>query len=144
MAALDKNRSLIRLSESTRTDFGRVNFSDQGDAQKVFSSIWELESQVNNGGFDAYLRNSDADAIAYAPTALRNVGANQCAAIVDRALQLLDPLPSTRDAREDALDALDSEAFEALDAEFLGYPDDLTDLLFAFVSTRPETFGIMS
>lgn len=88
ITALDKSRSLIRVSESTRTDFGRVNFADQNDAQKVFSSTWELESQVSNGGFGAYLRYSDSDRAAFAPTALRSVGATQSATAV-RALQRL-------------------------------------------------------
>ena len=43
---MDANRVLIALSESDRTDFGRVAFAEQSDAQKVFSAIWELESQV--------------------------------------------------------------------------------------------------
>ena len=68
---MDKNQYLIELSESPRSDLGRVDLEDQSEPQKVFSAIWELESQVNNGGFDQYFRNSDTDHIAYAPLALR-------------------------------------------------------------------------
>lgn len=39
---MDKNHFLINLSESKRTDFGRVDFAAQSEAQKVFSAIWSL------------------------------------------------------------------------------------------------------
>lgn len=47
---MDKNALLIELSESDRTMFGRVDFDQQPPDQQVFSAIWELENQVNNGG----------------------------------------------------------------------------------------------
>ena len=72
---MDKNRYLLQLSESQQTDFGRVPFGVQSELQKAFSAIWELESQVNNGGFDQYFRNSDKEVIVYAPAALRTIGA---------------------------------------------------------------------
>lgn len=145
MIVLDKNRALIRLAESANTDLGKVDFEIQSAPQKVFSSIWELESQVNNGGFDAYFRYADSDVIAYAPIALREIGALQCSVLVERALQVLGPLPSTREGREDALEDLDADdALDALDQEFFAYPDELTELLFAFVAARPETFGPVS
>ena len=110
----------------------------------MFSAIWELESQVNNGGFDQFFRNSESLVRGVAPAALRTIGASSCAAIVDGAIQLIAPLPATQDRRCEALDALGDEGqerLETLDSEFLAYPDNLTDLLFEFVRQRPETFG---
>ena len=43
----EKNRLLIELSESVRTDFGKVDFRSQSFPQKIFSAIWDLESEVN-------------------------------------------------------------------------------------------------
>jgi hypothetical protein len=48
---MDKNGILIALSESDKTKFGKEDFSAQSVPQKVFSSIWAVESEVNNGGF---------------------------------------------------------------------------------------------
>ena len=39
---MDKNKILIDLSESKRTDFGKVDFAEQSEEQKVFSAIWKL------------------------------------------------------------------------------------------------------
>ena len=141
---MNKNTFLIHLSESERTNFGRVDFATQPEAQKVFSAIWELESQVNNGGFDQYFRNSDSDIIAYAPVALRAIGALACADIVGRAIEVIAPLPPTQDGRYAALDTAGEEGqdrLDTLDTEFFAYPDDLTGMLFEFVRERPSVFG---
>ena len=66
---MDKNSFLINLSESIRTDFGRVEFEKQSPVQKVFSAIWALESEVNSGGFSHYLASSEAETAPFAPTA---------------------------------------------------------------------------
>jgi len=141
---MDKNGFLIDLSENDQTDFGRVDFAKQSDLQKTFSAICELESQVNNGGFDQYFRNSDSDIIAHAPKALHEIGASACAAIVESAIQMIAPIPNDSEARCDALDAAGEEAQELLDeldSKFFAYPDNLTELLFAFVAKYPNEFG---
>jgi hypothetical protein len=141
---MNKDHFLIALSESKQTNFGRIDFSAQPEAQKVFSAMWELESQVNNGGFEQYFRNSDADIITYAPEALRAVGALSCAGVVSRAIEVIAPLPLTLEGRRDALDALDPtqrNQLATLDDEFLAYPDNLTEKLFEFVRQHPEAFG---
>lgn len=142
--SIDKNAFLIGLSESERTDLGKVAFDQQPEVQQVFSAIWALESEVNNGGFQQYFFNCDSDIIAYAPTALSAIGAKSCAEIVEQAIQLMAPLPETQGGRYAALEALDEDAqarLSALDSEFWSYPDNLTELLFAFVSRYPGTFG---
>ena len=141
---MDKNGFLIDLSESEQTAFGRIDFSSQTVEQKTFSAIWELESQVNNGGFDQYFRNSEADIIAYAPTALREIGARLCAAIVESAIKLISPIPDDFEARCDALNTAledDEDLLEDLDGKFYEYHDDVTALLFAFVAKYPHEFG---
>ena len=141
---MDKNKFLIDLSERDHTDFGRVDFAGQNVAQKTFSAIWELESQVNNGGFDQYFRNSDSDIIAYSPEALQQIGAHACAEIVKAAIATISPIPAENDARIDALDAAlgdDEELLEELDSQFYSYPDNLTELLFAFVAKNQNEFG---
>jgi len=100
---MDKNAILIELSESVRTDSGRVAFASQRPEQRVFSAIWALESQVNNGGFAQYFVSHDGDTAHVAPSALREVGAARCAEIVTRALEIVVPggsLPADQSRRE--------------------------------------------
>jgi len=141
---MNKNNYLIELTSNPKTDYGKRAFADQCHEQKVFSAITELESQVNNGGFQQYFGNG-AETSMFAPTALRAIGAEQCASIVEEALALVPPaLPSDLDARWEIMSSLPEPIMEqltALDDRFFGYPDDLTDLLFAFVAAHPDVFG---
>ena len=143
---MNKNNYLIELAESTRTDFGRVTFSRQSETQKVFSAIWALENEVNNGGFLQYFSNSSGETASFAPTALHHIGAGHCAAIVGQAIRIasVEPLPDSRDERHLVLRSLGEAArakLQDLDKQFFAYPDNLTELLFGYVSAHPEVFG---
>src|ERR1700730_15034568 len=121
---MDTNKYLIELSESERTDFGHVDFARQSEVQRVFSAVWEIESQVNNGGFDQYFRNSDSDIIAFAPAALNAIGATACAKIAESAINLISPLPATQEQRYGALAALSERQYDKLesaDSKFFEY-----------------------
>lgn len=143
---MDKNQFLIELSESDRVDFGHVEFAEQSEPQKVFSAIWALESQVNNGGFLQYFESWDGDSAEYARLALRAVQAKACAEIVERALRTVSdsPLPTSQSEREEIMGNVSDtirDQLDDLDEQFFTYPDNLTDLLFEFVAAHPESFG---
>ena len=94
-----------------------------------------------------YFRNSDSEIIAFAPAALDAIGANECAKIVQSAINLLSSLPDSQEKRCKALAALNKkqqEMLESLDSKFFEYPDNLTELLFAYVEKHPEAFGPIS
>jgi hypothetical protein len=141
---MDKNHYLIELSESPKSDYGKRDFAEQCHEQKVFSAIWELESLVNNGGFQGYFGNG-AETASFAPNALLAVGAHQCAAIVKEALVLVPaPLPTEHDACWEVMHSLPEPVaaqFALLDNRFFAYPDKLSELLFAFVAAHPDVFG---
>ena len=68
--------------------------------------------------------------------------ADICRRAVDRAFP--DGLPATANEISSAAADFSDELLaqlDAIDREFLAYPDDLTDLLFAYVSRHPEEFG---
>jgi hypothetical protein len=143
---MDKDGILIDLSESERTKFGKEAFAAQSIPQKVFSSVWALESEVNNGGFSQYFLNRSSETAPFAAEALDSIGAPLTADICRRAIACAFPaeLPSTPNAISTAAaqfpDATLDE-LEALDSDFFAYPHDLTALLFAYVSAHPEEFG---
>lgn len=131
---MDKNSYLIELSESDHTGFGSVDFANQSHEQQVFSAVWALESQVNSGGFAAFLEYEDPALVAFAPAALRAIGASNCADIVGRAVALV--------RQSGSVDV--SGQLDGLDSEFYEYPDDLTELLYDYVSANVATFGSFS
>lgn len=133
---MDESKLLISLSERGR--FWNVDFDQLTPPEKVFRAIWELEGDINNGGFDQYFFNSSGDTAFHAVQALTEIGAIQMAGIVSRANQLFPSgsPPRDRTKRQWLLDAMREESkstLARLDEEFFSYPDNLTSLLFAFV-----------
>jgi hypothetical protein len=143
---MNKNSMLIGLSESDKTRFGKEDFARQSRPQKVFSAIWAVESEVNNGGFSQYFLNSSAESVPFIVEALNAIGAPKTADICRRAIVTAFPsgLPHTVEAIQAAASDFSAETLgklEPLDQEFFSYPHNLTDLLFAFVSEHPDEFG---
>lgn len=143
---MDKNAFLIQLSESDRTMFGKEDFATQSVPQKVFSAIWAVESEVNNGGFSQYFYNDSAETAYFAAEALETVGAPQTANICRRAIAVAFPsgLPTSAPEIQAAASDFPDEVLDkltALDQDFFSYPHNLTELLFAYVSKHPEEFG---
>lgn len=143
---MDKNGILIELSESDRTNFGKVDFQSQSFPQKVFPAIWAVESEVNNGGFSQYFLNFSGETAGFVAEALDQIGAPRTADICRRAIAVAFPagLPSNSETISSVASDFSDETEEelnALDGEFYQYPHDLTALLFAYVSRHPEEFG---
>lgn len=143
---MTKNHILIGLSESDKTAFGKQEFARQSQPQKVFSAIWAVESEVNNGGFSQYFLNGTGESTPFVVEALRTIEAAKTAAICERAIAVAFPagLPDSEDAIRLTASEFPDEVFEKLeplDQEFFSYPHNLTNLLFAFVSKHPEEFG---
>ena len=68
--------------------------------------IWMLEAELKNGGFSQWMYNSYGDHAELTIAALREIGAEQAAAICERFFAMLPggkPLPS-RDDRQVQLD----------------------------------------
>jgi hypothetical protein len=143
---MDKNGFLIELSESGNTQLNKVDFDKQSVPQKVFSAVWMLEAEVNNGGFSQYFFNSSRETVHFVVTALEAIQAQLTADICRRAITTAFPtgLPSDLDAMRISASEFPSEVEEQLnklDQEFYRYPNNLTDLLFAYVEQHPEEFG---
>jgi len=135
---VDMNQALIRLSEKDSARFWKEDFATLSAPERVFRVVWELESQVNNGGFDQFFYNSAGDVVAHAAGFLEEIGAAQMARIVRSAASVFGPAGPAldREQRRVQLDDLDddqADALESLDAEFYGYPENLTELLYRYV-----------
>jgi len=143
---MDKNGILIDLSESDRTKIGKEDFETQSIPQKVFSAVWAVESEVNNGGFSQYFLNSSAETARFVVEALNIIGAPRTADICKRAIAVAFPAglpsePAQISAGAEDFTGETEERLEELDDEFFEYPHNLTDLLFAFVSKHSKEFG---
>lgn len=144
---MDKNRKLIALAEHEAARFWKVDFNLLTEAERVFLLVWEVEGEVNNGGFAQYYGNSAGERAARCPGALQSIGAGAMAKIVEEANAVFGDAgpPEDREAREATMAAMPEDSgdrWEKLDDQFFEYPDNLTELLYAWVATwRGGGFG---
>ena len=132
---------LLELSERVVPLVWEVPWSEISSAERIFISVWQLEAEVNNGGFHQFFWNSAGNLAADTPAALEAIGALRAADIVKRANELFPGGPPADETlRLAALQSIDESAFESLDEEFLAYPDDLSTLLYDFVVENEGAF----
>ena len=99
------------------------------DWERQLIALGGLRGEVNNGGLDQYFFNSAGDQCLDAVAAADAAGEAELADVLRRALGLLDVGdPTDRSARQDALEALDDGALDALTDEYYRLEDsrDLT------------------
>jgi hypothetical protein len=142
---MDENSRLIRLSEQGR--FWSVPFAELSPPERVFRAIWDLESEVNNGGFHQYFFNSSGDTAFAVVGALEAIGAPQAAQIVRAANRIFPHAtpPADRVERQAHLEAISpehDELLEQLDQDFYSYPDNLTELLMSYVNLNRSSFQV--
>lgn len=128
--------TLNEAFEEACSRFTGDNFASLSERDRILITIWGLEADVNNGGFDQYYFNGSGNQAWFAPTALRSIGAHRMAAIVERANAMFGEggPPEDPDERQSALFRIaqaNEEAWELLDQEFYAYPDDIAALLVA-------------
>jgi hypothetical protein len=121
--------------------FNGDNFAQLDDVDKILVTIWGLEAEVNNGGFDQYYFNGSGDQAFYAPDALQSIGARKMADIVTNANKMFGPDGPSLDGhvRQAQLFLVAPNnvdipnPWEQLDRGFCAYPDDVSALLTAFL-----------
>jgi len=139
----DINRWLMDLSASPRSRFWKVAFNELTPPERVFVAVWELEAEVNNGGFKQYYQNTSGDNACHAVAALLAIRADRAADIVKRANAVFGgegPSPDEGIRLSDVgmLSIAAQNTLSALDSEFMTYPDNLTDLLYRYVQTHKD------
>jgi hypothetical protein len=145
---MTKNEILIKLMKAPTTKFLKGDFALQSFPQKVFTSVWAIEAEVNNGGFSQYFFNTACETAAFVVEALDAIGAPKTADICRRAIRAGFPsgLPSTAEEISSAAAEFPEDTLkqlEALDREFFAYPHDLTALVYDYVVRHPEEFGVV-
>jgi hypothetical protein len=143
----ERTHFLISVGEKVHARLGEVGFEGLNEAQRNYFCVDQVEGDVNNGGFSGFYFNSAGDIAIEAVGALRAMGADKMAAIVDRANKVFKngQPPKDRFKRQDMLEEMGEEAeeqFEVLDGEFYVYPDDMEALEYAYVMKHKKDLGL--
>ena len=107
-----------------------VGYDALSDQERDLATLWQVEAEVNNGGFLHYYSGSAGDLAFHAPQALARVGATGKAAIVGTANALFGPVgpPRNRKERLAIIKGLSAEALIAIDDLEKSYYDDSADV----------------
>lgn len=121
-------------------------YAELSHHERVFVCIWELDATVQEGGFSQYFIDASGDHSADAVEALRELGAGKMAKFVERARRAFpDGRPPQTAEERDVLLLERAEELEPrlqkLTEQYLEYPEDLTDLLSAYVAFARDEFS---
>jgi len=134
----EMSRRLIKLVDSPNARFWQADPDALSPPERIFRAIWELEAQVNNGGFRQFFWNTSGALVPYVVDALRTIDALTIADLTKRAIDLVgNGCPCHHDGERRAwIDGLSAETIgelSALDRSFFAYPDNLAALLYRYV-----------
>ena len=137
---------VCRLIDRVGERVARDGVESLTEPEITFLSVWRLEADVLNGGFDQYFFNDSGNWAGIVADALRRVGAERAAQIVSRAIALFPPPgPSpdreTRCRQLKALPDAQQKVLGDLTNEFFADPDPLEVLLAAYGRLHEPAFG---
>jgi uncharacterized protein DUF4375 len=110
-------------------------------SESIVAEVMRLAGQVTNGGFDQYFFNSGVWSARTALQALHEVGAEDVAGIVQRAIDLVAlPEPVPEDYEYDPPEEV-TKVLNELDREFYAIDQGLYARVAQFALDRAEDFG---
>ena|SRR6056297_1151259 len=130
--------AMSRYADAAFSRMEHSGFAELSATDQTFICVWALDGEVNNGGFDQWFFNSSGDYATSTPDALRRIGADRLAEIVDRAISAFDeggPMPDIDDRRQQMLNLGDhlTRQLSDRDQEFYSEPDGLDVLLYNYI-----------
>jgi len=125
---MDKNAWLVELSQSPKTRFWKIDYSQLSEPEQVFVSVWELEAEREQWRFRAVLLQLGRRQCAGGSLNLRAIGANNMAGIVEQATVYLAQ-PAAQGSGGKAADSRIvspdvTTKLDELDTQFYKYPDN--------------------
>jgi hypothetical protein len=102
---VNKNEALIHLSERLYPSLRGTPFHQQSEPHRVFTAVYELEAEVNHGGFEQFFSNSTGEMWDALEPALLTIGAPKMAKLAAAAVALFPggPPPARLSARRKAV-----------------------------------------
>lgn len=144
----DESDAAILLFEWLSQKAGDSGHYDRlNEEEQAVVLVLLFEGEINNGGFDQFFFNSSGDLAHETLLALHRIQAPETATILHEAMEAFpaSPIPKDTGARRLLMEDLPStisEEWDELDERFYEYPENLAELLIAFVQQNKHRFEL--
>ncbi len=134
----DEMHLLRQIVESSASRLHKLEFARLSRPEQVLLCIWELESEVSNGGFTQYFESAAADNARHISYGLDAIGALRLQKLVEQAIEVVgdDVLTENEEERTERLEGLSEKKrsrLDKLEQQFLSSPEDINALLYDYV-----------
>ena len=143
----NRNDMIIALGSwlSRKCNYGE-DIDKLSPTEQIVFFIFQLEAEVNNGGFTQYFGNFTGIYANETLTALRKIGAIETANICKNVFSYFgETIPTDRDEYDEFIGKTLTDEVEALlhqyDMEFFKFPDNLTELTYKFAIDNKAQFS---
>lgn len=138
---------IIELSYGLSDKINRSGYESLTHPEKVLNSIFWLEADVNNGGFEQYYFNSSGNYALDTPPALEEIGAKRTAEIVKEANSHFPGGHPSKDwderiSLEDQVSEEIRTKWRELDSEFYKYEDPLEQLQVNYMKSHRDQIRV--
>jgi hypothetical protein len=139
VVAADSHPELSKIIDAVFERYWTLGYDKLGKPEQVVVCVYQLEAEVNRGGFEDYYFNPSGNLSQEAVAALETIRATRTAQLLRTMNQLFGPTgppadPAKRRERLSALGAAATNKMDDADQQFYKDEDKLEDLLAAFVS----------
>lgn len=130
LASSDPVDVMMLLLPHVQHRIAEAGVDELTETERIVFCMWDLVSEIENGGFVQYFLNSSGDLAREALTSLRLIGAPRTAALLQRVMARLGEQATSRD-RDTRAQAIgrtglaDDGAFEEEDNAFYAHPESL-------------------
>jgi hypothetical protein len=141
----ESNAALTAAAERAMDKARRVGVERLSPEERHFVAVWSLEKAVYAGGFAGYFLDHSGDDAVVAPQALRSIGAEATAGIVEQAIRPFgqDGVATDHTKRREQVQRFSPEIhayWRGLDQKFVSDPDDLSRLLQSYLAANEARF----
>ena len=138
--AMSSEDFLFSLVDEIQRKQRESSFAALLPRERIFYLVSALEAELNNGGFNQFFFNSAGDFTTESVEALRTIGADQTAMLLEQAADVFRPVTpspnwSERQAQVNAFTEAQNATLESLDRMFDAYRDNLSRLLANFMES---------
>jgi len=116
----------------------KPNYESFTHTERIIREVWFLFGEVGNGGFDQYFSNGDGDCAKIALSGLKEIGADDAASVMSRAMSIFpngDPFSD----ESQALEELDIDSYQILqdcDKEMWNLENKTSELVLEYARKR--------